>query len=59
MSSNELVGSLPAEVGLMKKLTTIAIDNNKLSGQLPETVKKLRSLRMLCARTRMPHCAAV
>ncbi len=35
MSSNELTGPVPPELGNLRRLTYLAIDDNQLSGRLP------------------------
>ncbi|KAJ1700913.1 hypothetical protein LUZ63_000692 [Rhynchospora breviuscula] len=47
LSSNELVGHIPIEIGQMSWLTTLNLSNNYLTGSIPDSVSKLRQLESL------------
>ena len=41
MSYNKLVGTIPAEIGAMTKLTRLDAQGNYLSGTLPDEMNKM------------------
>ncbi|KAJ4801402.1 Receptor like protein 9 [Rhynchospora pubera] len=47
LSSNELVGSIPKEIGQMSWLTTLNLSNNYLTGTIPNSISKLQQLLSL------------
>ncbi|KAJ1700917.1 hypothetical protein LUZ63_000696 [Rhynchospora breviuscula] len=47
LSSNELVGSIPKEIGQMSWLITLNLSNNYLTGAIPNSISKLRQLLSL------------
>jgi hypothetical protein len=47
LGSNKLVGTLPPEIGLLTKLTTLSLSSNALTGSLPSTITQLTSLNTL------------
>jgi LRR receptor-like serine/threonine-protein kinase FLS2 len=44
---NNLMGSLPSELGLLQDLTSIQIFGENLSGSLPESLQNLRKMRLI------------
>jgi Leucine-rich repeat (LRR) protein len=38
LESNRLGGSIPSEVGLLTNLEFLALNNNKLQGEIPKTL---------------------
>ncbi|KAJ3705297.1 hypothetical protein LUZ61_009002 [Rhynchospora tenuis] len=47
LSSNELVGQIPKEIGQMSWLITLNLSNNYLTGSIPDSVSKLGQLESL------------
>ncbi|GJZ94201.1 kinase-like domain-containing protein [Tanacetum coccineum] len=47
LSQNQLSGSLPTEVGVLKMLTNLDFSNNNLSGEIPSTLGGCTSLSSL------------
>ena len=44
LSDNGFTGEIPTEIGLLTKLTALALDGNELSGLLPASLGDLRLL---------------
>ena len=44
---NNLIGSLPNELGNLTNLLSLDLYNNRLAGGIPETYGKLKKLRFL------------
>ena len=44
---NNLSGTIPTEIGNLKELTQIYLDNNKLSGSIPTEIGNLKNLKIL------------
>lgn len=44
---NELNGSIPSELGRLKRLTIVALQNNHLSGAIPASLGELETLERL------------
>ncbi len=40
-------GPIPAAIGNCTKLTALYLDNSELTGQIPNTITKLKSLKVL------------
>jgi Leucine-rich repeat (LRR) protein len=47
LDSNEIVGSIPTEIGLLTELASISITNSTLSGPIPTEMGNLSELRRL------------
>ena len=47
MSSNQLVGEIPHEIGNIIKLQTLNLSNNLLVGSIPETISRLTEIESL------------
>lgn len=47
LTQNQLEGSIPAEIGSLSQLTSLAIGYNQLSGELPSSVGDLSELRFI------------
>ncbi|KAG5608172.1 hypothetical protein H5410_019453 [Solanum commersonii] len=47
LQSNDISGSLPMELGMLKKLKTIDLSDNKLTGEIPSSLAQLKSLQYL------------
>lgn len=45
--SNNLVGTIPAEIGTFEALWTLNLSYNQLSGEIPASIAKLTELRNL------------
>lgn len=51
LDSNNLKGTLPAEIGDLVKLETLRLENNQLSGSIPAAIGNLVDLQSLCMDT--------
>lgn len=47
MNHNNMVGSLPPEIGLLDKLTSISFEDNSLEGMIPTEIGLLKNLQTL------------
>ena len=47
MQDNELTGSLPTEIGLLKKLTQFSISHNTIKGSITDKIYKYHNLDLL------------
>eukprot|EP00957_Ditylum_brightwellii_P096605 7357589-Ditylum_brightwellii.AAC.1 len=50
LSDNQLIGSIPSEVGLLSGLTFLYLENNQLTGSIPSVVGLLSHLGELYLR---------
>ena len=53
LSDNNLMGSLPTDLGLLASLTHLDISQNKLSGTLPTSLRNLANLTVLDLRNNL------
>ena len=47
LKDNNLVGSIPAELGQLTKLETLRLSNNQLTGSIPAELGQLKNLKLL------------
>ena len=47
MSSNQLTGSIPSEIGNLTNLEYLRLDNNQLTGEIPPEIGNLTNLTHL------------
>jgi len=47
LSENNIIGSIPRDIGQLKKLVTLYIQSNRLSGNIPYSLGQLQNLRNL------------
>ena len=47
LSNNQIIGSIPVEIGRLSRLRTLDISNNAINGSLPASVSNLSSLVLL------------
>lgn len=47
LSQNQLLGTIPEEIGNMKQLESLDFSNNELSGEIPQTMSALSFLEVL------------
>ena len=45
LSSNQLVGNIPFEIGKLKSLKKLALNSNTLAGHLPSEIETLENLK--------------
>ncbi|KAI3721125.1 hypothetical protein L2E82_32129 [Cichorium intybus] len=55
LSQNNLIGSLPIEVGDLKMLTSLDLSNNNLSGNIPSSLAGCTSLSFLSLKGNLFH----
>uniref|UniRef100_M0ZT07 non-specific serine/threonine protein kinase n=1 Tax=Solanum tuberosum TaxID=4113 RepID=M0ZT07_SOLTU len=63
LQSNNISGSIPMELGMLKKLKTIDLSDNKLTGEIPSSLAQLKGLQyfilgnpMICATGKESEC---
>ncbi|CAL9164279.1 unnamed protein product, partial [Musa hybrid cultivar] len=47
LHGNHLTGSIPMEIGLLRRLTILDLSENKISGGIPRSIGKLETLIVL------------
>jgi hypothetical protein len=48
IAGNHLTGPVPAEVGHLRALAVLCLNNNHLTGRVPAALGELRALKLLC-----------
>ena len=51
LTSNQLTGEIPAELGRLSNLTLLALHDNRLTGEIPAELGRLSNLTLLALRT--------